>query len=114
MARGLTNVRSGFLTGGSDATSGSESTGGSETTGGSKERTIDNWRLSLPSLEISPAYSRGAGPEEKYQKDSCRSLVPNLIGDSDAYGDGPPPCGRITSSETGVSLVPSAGFTETG
>jgi len=36
-----------------------------------KERAINNWRLSLPSLEISPGYSRCAGPGEKYQQDSC-------------------------------------------
>jgi len=36
----------------------------------SKERAINNWRLSLPSLEISPGYSRCAGPGEKYQQDS--------------------------------------------
>jgi len=39
-------------------------------TRGVKERTINNWRLPLPSLELSPGYSRYAGPGEKYQKDS--------------------------------------------
>jgi len=34
------------------------------------ERAINHWRLSLPSLDISPGYSRCAGPGEKYQKDS--------------------------------------------
>jgi len=37
---------------------------------GGKERAINNWRLSLPYLEISPGDSRCAGPGEKYQKDS--------------------------------------------
>ena len=35
-----------------------------------QERTINHGRLSLPSLEIFPGYSRCAGPGEKYQKDS--------------------------------------------
>jgi len=41
-----------------------------------KQRAINNWRLSLPSLEISPGYSRCAGPGEKDQQDSYSSLVP--------------------------------------
>jgi len=34
------------------------------------ERTIHNGRISFPSFELSTGYSRGAGPGEKYQKDS--------------------------------------------
>ena len=35
-----------------------------------KERMINSWWLLLPPLEISPGYSRCAGPGEKYRKES--------------------------------------------